>query len=145
MHHGYKYRKDRINADGRPSWRCTRPNCSRRIKVSEVADIMVVTKHNHAPDPNKITATKIVAKIRERAIITAENPRQFIQRSTAAVFLEVANLLPEYNASQRAIERKLKRNFLPYGPVNSTADIFLPDQHLSTIRNEPFLLWDSHD
>lgn len=143
LHAGYRLRRDRILADGSISWRCSRKDCSGRIKVSDTDDVVVVTEHNHASDPAQNEATKVVAEIRRRAVTTVERPRQIIQQSAAGVSLEVASHLPEYTASQRTIQRQRKRRVVPYGPVNSLADITIPDPLKQTTRNEDFVLCDS--
>lgn len=145
LHDGYRLRRDRVMADGGTSWRCSRKDCSGRVKVSQHDIVVVVSEHNHAPGPDRNEAHKVVVEIRRRAVTTVEKPRQIIQQTTAAVPLEVASHLPEYTASQRMIQRQRKRHAVPYGPVNSLADIVIPDSLKQTTRNEDFLLWDSGD
>ena len=58
--------------------------------------------------------------------------------------MEVASYLPDYTASQRTIQRQRKRAAtVLYRPVNSLADIVVPDILKHTTRNKDFLLWDS--
>ena len=50
---GYRYRKDRVNADGSASWRCCKRDCKGRIKVMTDDTSNVISEHNHAPDPER--------------------------------------------------------------------------------------------
>ena len=52
LHDGYRLRKDSVLAGGGTSWRCTRRDCSGRIKVTDTDDVVVVSEHNHASDPD---------------------------------------------------------------------------------------------
>ena len=50
IYEGYRYRRDRCNADGSSSWRCVRRDCvGRRKKLSDGSSVEV-TVHIHAPD-----------------------------------------------------------------------------------------------
>lgn len=140
---GYRYRRDRVNADGSASWRCFKRDCKGRIKVLTGAACTVIADHNHAPAPEDNEAKKVVTEIRRRALNTVERPRQIIQQSSAGVSLQAASMLPSYTASQRAILRQRKRRDLPYANVTSLNDIAIPDVLRKTTRGNDFLLWDS--
>lgn len=140
---GFRYRKDRLNADGSESWRCFKRDCRGRIKVISAQSQTVISDHNHAPDPDSNEAKKIAAEIRRRAATTVERPRQIIQQSTVGMSLQTASVLPSYTASQRMIERKRKRNDIPNANVTSLHDIDIPELLQNTTRDAPFLLWDS--
>ncbi|XP_077297621.1 uncharacterized protein LOC143919269 isoform X6 [Arctopsyche grandis] len=111
LHDGYRLRRDRILANGDVSWRCTQKKCSGRVKVNQNNVIVVVSEHNHASDPDRNEAFKIVAKIRQQAIMTNEKPLQIIQQAEAGVSSEVASNLPKYTASKRLIQRQRNRHF----------------------------------
>lgn len=143
MHEGYRYRRARVLVDGGASWRCPRRNCSGRVKISREDVVTVVSEHNHAPDPNKNKAFKIISEIRKRAITAAETPRHIIQQATAGVSLEVACNLPEYTTAQRMIHRQRRKCTDSYAPVNSLSDIQIPNSLKQTLRHEDFLLWDT--
>src|SRR5213082_2444301 len=98
-------------------------DCAGRVKFKTSDEVVVVSEHNHASDPNQNETTKVVAEIRRRAVTTVEKPRQIIQQSASAVSLEVASHLPGYTASQRTIQRQRKRHAIPHGPVNCIGDI----------------------
>ena len=72
---GYRYRRDRVNADGSASWRCFKRDCKGRIKVITGAACTVIADHNHAPAPEDNEAKKVVTEIRRRALNTVERPR----------------------------------------------------------------------
>src|ERR1051325_9684327 len=85
---GYRYRKDRVNADGSASWRCFKRDCKGRIKVMAKDASTVISEHNHAPDPEGNEAKKTVAEIRRRAMTTVERSRQIIQQSSLGISLQ---------------------------------------------------------
>ena len=103
---GYRYRKDRVNADGSASWRCCKHDCKGRIKVITVDTSTVLSEHNHAPDPESNEAKKTVAEIRRRAMTTVERPKQIIQKSSLGISLQTASMLPSYTASQREASQR---------------------------------------
>ena len=63
--------------------------------------VLSSSEHNHAPDPAKNEAAKVVSAIRKRAVEGVEKPRQIIQQARAGISMEVAPHLPAYVASQR--------------------------------------------
>jgi len=142
LYDGYKLRKDKILADGSTSWRCSKRHCSGRIKVNQTNEVIIVTEHNHAPDPEGNAASKVVATIRHLAVNTMEKPRQIIQQSTTGISTNVASYLPSFMACQRTIQRQRKQCAIPFHPVNSLADIVISKQLQQTTRNDNFVLWD---
>lgn len=64
LYGGYRLRRDRILADGGTAWRCPRKNCSGRLKITHDKVVIVVTEHNHAPDPRHTQAKDIEANAR---------------------------------------------------------------------------------
>ncbi|KAL3866682.1 hypothetical protein ACJMK2_043963 [Sinanodonta woodiana] len=64
---GYRYRKDKDNNDGSTSLRCCREDgCRGRMKILN-DNILSSIEHNHAPDPARNEAAKVVSTIRKRA------------------------------------------------------------------------------
>jgi len=111
LHFGYSYRKDKDNQDGSTSWRCCKNICRGRIKTNN-DNIISISDHYHAPDPEKIEALKVLANIRKRAIEGTENPKQIIHQAQRGISSAVATHLPEYKSSQRTIERLRKHKEL---------------------------------
>lgn len=114
LHDGYRLRRDRVLANGDISWRCTQKKCSGRVKINQHDVIIVVSEHNHAPDPDRNEAFKIIAKIRQQAIMTNEKPCQIIKQAEAGISLEVASNLPKITASKRLIQRQRNRHASPF-------------------------------
>src|SRR6218665_4202441 len=80
---GYRYRKDRANADGSTTWRCCKKDgCRGRMKMLN-DHVVSSSEHNHAPDPAKNEAAKVVSAIRKRAAEGVKKPRQFIHYTTS--------------------------------------------------------------
>ena len=103
----------------------------------------MISEHNHAPDPERNEVQKTVAEIRRRATTTVERPRQIIQQSSLGISLQTASMLPSYTASQRAIERRRKRNDFPGSNVTSLSGIAIPETLTKSARGTSFLLWDA--
>lgn len=78
-----------------------------------------------------------------RAGTTHETARHMITESTLNIPEESAAQLPKYASLQRLIERKWKREQLPYPTPSSLAEIDIPDELRLTKRNENFLFFDS--
>ncbi|CAF0979411.1 unnamed protein product [Didymodactylos carnosus] len=113
---GYKYRLDRNK------WRCTISKCPDRLNsVNGVHNISI--DHNHAPDPDKITAAIFKSTIRD---ITPDD----------------ISSLPSYQASQRTIERRRKKADHPLPTPQQLSDIHFPQELTLTTTNERFLLCD---
>ena len=74
IYEGYRYRRDRCNADGSSSWRCVRHDCVGRRKKSSDGSSVEVTADIHAPDNAKNDAECVKADIRQRAVNTVERP-----------------------------------------------------------------------
>jgi len=143
IYEGYRYRRDRCNADGSSSWRCVRRDCvGRRKKLSDGSSVEV-TVHIHAPDNAKNDAERVKADIRQRAVNTVERPRQIILQTTTGTSLEASQYLPAYSSLQRTVNRKRKRENLALPNLRSVQEIQIPDQLKVTTRGDSFLFWDS--
>lgn len=140
---GYRYRKDRVIADGSTAWRCYKRDCKGRLKVKSAEETTLTTEHNHAPDPEGVVAKKTVAEIRHRATTTVEKPRQIIQQCSQGISLQVASLLPAYPAARKTIQRRRRRNDIPRSDISSVSDITIPDSLKTSTRGCNFVLWDS--
>ena len=109
IYEGYRYRRDRCNADGSSSWRCVRRDCVGRRKQNPDGSSVVITGHIHAPDTAKNDAERVKADIRQRAVNTVERPRQIILQTTTGIRLESSQYLPSYTSLQQTVNRKRKR------------------------------------
>ena len=97
---GYRYRKDRANADGSTSWRCCKKDgCRGRMKMLN-EDVLASSEHNHVSDPAKNQAAKVVSAIRKRAVERVEKPRQVIQQARTGISMEASPHLPAYKRGQ---------------------------------------------
>ena len=81
--------------------------------------------------------------MRERDEHDFGRPRQVIQNCTQGISLEAAALLPSYTASQQTIKRKRKLVQEPHQTPRTVNDIVISQDQQITMRNTPFLLWDS--
>src|SRR6218665_632300 len=99
---GYRYRKDRVNADGSTTWRCCKKDgCRGRMKMLN-DDVLSTSEHkyNHAPDPARNEAANVVSAIRKcDGSGRGGKPRQVIQQPRAGISMEVAPHFPAYGTS----------------------------------------------
>lgn len=125
LYEDYRYRVARINPDGSCSWRCITAKCRGRIRVNG-DDVKVVSKHDHAPQPEKVIAAKCLDKIKQRATQSLEKPRQLILTCTNGIPLEAAVHLPKYSSQQRTVERVRRQHHHPYpNPLSVAGKIIL--------------------
>src|SRR6218665_1807048 len=96
--------------------------CRGRMKTSNDV-VLSSSEHNHAPDPAKSEAAKVVSDIRKRELEGVEKPRQIIQQARTGITLEVAPHISAYKASQCTIERQRKRKQLPYHNPQNVGEI----------------------
>lgn len=94
----YRYRKDGEIKDESTSWRCCNKNgCHGRLKIHN-DNILSTSEHNHAPEPTKNEASKVMSAIRRWAVEGDKKLRQVIQQARNGIPLEVAPHLLEYTA-----------------------------------------------
>nr|XP_033798636.1 uncharacterized protein LOC117359609 [Geotrypetes seraphini] len=143
VNEGYRYRRDRVMADGSTSWRCVRRDCVGRRKRLVDGSSVEITAHVHAPNNARIEADRMMGDICERAVATVERPRQIIHGTTAGTSLEAATLLPAYTSMQRTVNRKRNAGHLAMGNPRCIRDIQIPEPLQRSTRGEQLLLWDS--
>ena len=78
---GFRHGLDRVNADGSSSWRCAQAGCKGRVKVTNNTPA-AVRDHDHAPEPDRNKALRVVADMRRRAVASVVKPRQIIHLTT---------------------------------------------------------------
>eukprot|EP00117_Sycon_ciliatum_P027888 scpid92695/ scgid22550/ len=87
-HHGYSYRKDKKKADGRITWRCTRPACGGRLttagssilEVEEDNIAAVTTEDNHPPIPEQVEVRRAVSSMKRLCRQGGTGVRTIIRR-----------------------------------------------------------------
>ena len=137
------YRIDRANADETTTSRCCKNFDCRGMMKTLNDDLLSSSEHNHALDPAKNEAAKVVSAIRKRAVKRVEKPRQALQQTRAGISMEAPPHFPAYVASQRAIERQRKRNQLPYPNPQNVAEITIPEPLQTTTIGVNFVFWDA--
>jgi hypothetical protein len=141
---GYSYRQYRHDAiTDTTSWRCSLKSCTGKLQTIADNVSVVLSDHNHAPNPEGMAAAVTVCAIKQRAIVTAEPPRQVFGTVTRGLDLNVAALLPTPEACRKIIHRKRKAEGVNYVVPRTIADIDVPLDLRSTTRGENFLLHDS--
>ena len=141
LFNGYAYRTDKTGID-KKTWRCEKSSCKGRA-WSMNDEVTETTAHNHAPDPERLFALKTMSELVDKAGTSNEAPRHLIQTSMSTLPLSAASHLPSYNSIRRTIQRKRRREHLPYPNPSHISDIEIPPELNITHRGQPFLLYDS--
>ncbi|CAF3429537.1 unnamed protein product [Rotaria socialis] len=117
---GFRYRRDKA------VWRCVKDKCKGRARSDGNSFKMHQDHICQAPDPDEI----------EKALYNYEI------RKKAAEYAAITS--PQYNASQRVIQRIRRDDNIPSEP-KTFADIVIPLNFQNTYTNQKFLLYDNND
>ena len=63
---GYRYLRIRAGKEGNEFWRCSYRACLAEATTSDGCLVSLKGEHNHAPNPSKNKAEKVIAKMRKR-------------------------------------------------------------------------------
>ncbi|CAF0809055.1 unnamed protein product [Didymodactylos carnosus] len=97
-----------------------------------------------APDPNEIEKAVFSHEIRQKAEQCHDPPRLIIQEARLKLFSGAAATIPQYTASQRAIQRIRQDKDIPTEPKTFAA-IVIPPNFQITVTNQQFLLYDNNN
>lgn len=136
---GYVYRRAKTS---QTNWRCGRNNCAGRVRFDDTQYI-IVTEHNHAPNPEQMIANAFKSKISSGAVLSHDPPRRIINEALLNVDKHDGTAVPNYPSSQRTIERKRKRNDIALPSPTSFNDVNIPDELRVTNGGQRFLLYDN--
>lgn len=146
---GFLYVFDKLSADEKTEfWRCEQKrHCKARVHIVNREVVKTINMHSHEPSAAKVSADKIVTKIKKRALETQESTCQVINECTQNTDVACQGALPNQQALKKLIRRK--RNEIHQAPSNPTnlADLEIPECY-KTYESEPgktenFLLADS--
>lgn len=150
LYQGYAYVEQKDLAQGWKSFECERRrryrDCTGKIHVKDDL-VRVRNPHNHAPNPAKCEAYKVISTIRERAQTTLDQPQQILGNTLAAIPDAVAAELPIFNSIRRNIRRQRKDAGIALPVPGTRADLPfpIPDEYTTTNDGLPFLRYDSGD
>ena len=145
---GYAYNYFRSAKDGSvQTFRCDNYNelhCEAKLRVIvSTANYTLVGVHIDAPNPGRCEAIKVSAKMKSQASVSSEPPRKIYAENVVGLSSDAAVILPQYQASQRAMQRARKRVHAPYPVPTIFQELDIPQELQSTSNSEPFILYDS--
>lgn len=141
LHHGYRYRRDRVHSSS-STWRCYKRDCRGRLIVHKSSK-KPTTPHNHAPNPADNESFLIKQQIKDAARSSVETPRNIIQGCTAGASSETAVILPSYDALRKSLQRERARSSMRLKPYNHASDIIF--EEIRTEKGDNFIIWDYTD
>ncbi|CAF2102258.1 unnamed protein product [Rotaria magnacalcarata] len=123
-------------------WRCYKNSCAGRVCFDGL-QYLKVTDHVHAPCPEELIAMEFKSKIVDSAVASYYPPRRIINEALTIVSKEDGAAVPSYTSSQRTIERKRRKKYLPLPRPKSFGEIMIPDELKKTNGGGRFLLYDN--
>jgi len=105
---GQKFRKDSDLAGGGSSWRCVKPACRGRMKISVDDEVFSSTEHNHAPEPEikkaQQTTTSDSNRMNHRRKWMLVEPREPLSKIEEILFREANPYLKRNKAKDVAVQ-----------------------------------------
>ena len=95
--------------------------------MTDLNNVTVTTKHNHAPSPDRVQASKIRSKIRECAVLTREQPRTVVNECLAGANDGAIAKLPKIQTLDKSVSRTRKRQGVELRIPHTLGDIQIPD------------------
>ncbi|CAF1607524.1 unnamed protein product, partial [Adineta ricciae] len=135
---GFRYRRDRT------VWRCVKDKCKGRARPDGNSFEAYQDHTCQAPDPDEIEKALYNHEIRKKAAECHDTPRLIIHEARLKLSSDAAITSPQYNASQRVIQRIRRDDNIPSEP-KTFADIVIPLNFQNTVTNQKFLLYDNND
>ncbi|CAF2942003.1 unnamed protein product [Rotaria sp. Silwood2] len=135
---GFRYRRERT------VWRCVKDKCKGRARSDGNTFKMYQDRVCQASDPDEIEKALFNYEIRTKAAECHASPRLIIHEARFKLSSDAAITNPQYNASQRVIQRIRRDENIPSEP-KTFADIVIVLNFQITITNEKFILYDNND
>lgn len=145
---GYTYLFQKTLANEVQSYECVlrrKGQCKAKVKLSADNEFLnQLNDHTHPPSQTKVEATKVKAKVKERASTSNETPQQVLAAELQNVTEAAIVSLPCLNNVRRNIRRQRENNNdMPPIPASREDMPVLPDDFQRTERGDRFLLFDS--
>ena len=145
---GYAYNYFRSTKDGDiQTYRCDRYNelrCEAKLRVTaSTSSCTLVGIHIDAPDPGHCEIIKVSANMKSIALLGSEPPRRIYADNVAGISSDAAVVLPQYESSQRMMQRARQRVRAPHPVPTNFQELDIPVELQSTQNSEPFILFDS--
>lgn len=142
---GYCFLREKV-VDNKIVWRCSEykiSKCMARCHTVDGAVVKKTTNHNHVADAAKIEARKIMADIKNRAVVTQKSTHLIVAATSSEVTGAVAGQLPSVRGIKQTIRRVRREQKIPLPTPTNLQDLIIPDSYKITISGENFLLFDS--
>jgi hypothetical protein len=144
IYHHHDYNKDR----SRRYWRCSqRKICNASMTTNNNLDAIQILrdgtgKHLHAADPTEVQVRNITENVKKRAREEPnERPTNVLTAVVGVPPEEVAQKLPERRSMKRMVNR-VQSSRRPPNP-KTIRDLVITAPYNTTLRGDPFLLYDS--
>jgi hypothetical protein len=144
--HGYLMVKEKVRNDTY-YWCCEKRKtgyCKGRAITKFTNDshyLQKCTDHNHSPQATSGNVANIIARIKQQARETSEQPMQLIQRNIAIIPEEIVPYMPTQNALRARIKRIRSAEMPSQSQILDEIDI--PESLQSTSDGNKFLIKDS--
>ena len=141
---GYTYVFQKTLASDIKSFLRTKRQCQAKIQLSaDDAFLNQLNEHTHPPSQTRVEATKIKARIKDRAANTNDTSQQILGAELQNVSEAIAVALPSLNIMRRNICRQRDDHNMPAVPQRRKDIPVLPNNYQVTNRGDRFLLFDS--
>ena len=111
------------------------------IKPTLLNDIH--SSHTHGSDPVRIDMLKGYNKVKERSIDSEESTRIIVSYGIEQMGASSVAQLPKLESVKRTIRTHKSRSEENCGNPTCAAEILVPEKYKVTLKQEPFLLFDS--
>ena len=135
---GFRYRQDKA------TWRCVKDKCKGRARSDGNTFKMYQDHICQAPNPDEIEKVLFNYEIRKKAAECHDSPRLIIHEARLKLSSDAVITSPQYNTSQRAIQRIRTDDNIPSEP-KTFADIIIPLNFQNAITNQKFVLYDNNN
>ena len=146
---GFLYNLNRINGEVY-YWVCEkRGKCKARINtlndivIKPVHITQLTNDHTHAPSQERIEMLTAYSKIKSMASNSEQSTRAILSTSLETMHPSVINTFPKLESVKRIIRVYKSAGIETCGHPESAAGIIIPEKYKTTLKGDPFLLFDS--
>lgn len=143
---GFVYHKQ-ISRQSRTYWHCAQRKefCrGRAVSTNNPLTVVKQTTHNHAPNQDAVAAREVVNNLRGLAAERPDAaPTLILRDELSQVTSVVTAQLPLRSSLRRTMNRRRQAE-LPPNPANPQ-ELNIPPEYRTTLKNEPFLLYENLD
>ena len=101
------------------------------------------SSHNHGSDPARIDMLKGYNDLKQHSLNSEESTRVILSSGIATMSSSTIAKLPKLSSVKRTIRNYKSVSDVNCGNPTCAAEIQIPEQYKVTLKDEPFLLYDS--